>query len=541
MPLRLPIALLAFSIAVIWAFWWGMGRPVSMPPSPLAVGDKIPCVSYAPFRRGQSPFQEDIVISAEQIDDDFAHLATVTNCVRTYAVDQGLENVPALARKHGLQVIMGIWLGREAPKNALQVETAIRLAKANPDVLRMVVVGNEALLRGEISEADLGGIIKKVKSSVPVPVTYADVWEFWVRHKALADLVDVVTVHILPYWEDHPVPAAQAGQHIADIRAHVGEVFAGKPILIGETGWPSEGRMRWGARATPADQALALHDIVALQRTKGYEVNLIEAFDQPWKRILEGTVGGYWGLLDADTREPKFQWGAPISNYPAWSQWAVLGSALAVLIFAASLTSARGEDVPARRWISVAVLTMISGSAIGLAVHMHAVGARTPVELGQTSGYIALSAFAPLIAAVGLVRGIGPVSLSQLFAKGHTPPGPSRWLAIVGVLTAVLATYLALGLVFDPRYREFATSTLIGPVAGFALASLLSGRAVGERLAERIFAAVLTASAVAIVLQERISNWEALCFALALLILAGTLWGVPGAQKRPAAAPAPAH
>src|SRR5688500_7996307 len=99
-----------------------------MPPSPLAAGEKIPCVSYAPYRRGQSPFREDIVIPAAQIDEDFAHLAKVTDCVRTYAVDQGLENVPVLAKKHGLKVMLGIWLGREAEKNALQIEAGIRLA-----------------------------------------------------------------------------------------------------------------------------------------------------------------------------------------------------------------------------------------------------------------------------------------------------------------------------------------------------------------------------------------------------------------------------
>ena len=336
MSFRLPIVLLAAALAAVCLFWWGMGRPVPMPPSPLAAGEKIPCVSYAPFRRGQSPFTEDIHIPASQIDEDFAHLAKVTDCVRIYAVDQGLENVPLLARKHKLQVILGMWIGREAAGNAKQIETAIRLVNSNPDVVRMLVIGNETLLRGEISEKDLGDILKSVKARVSVPTTYADVWEFWMKHPALAQFVDVVTVHILPYWEDEPVPADKAGAHVAAIRKHVGEVFPGKPILIGETGWPSQGRMRWGARATPADQALVLHDIVALQKTSGYDVNLIEAFDQPWKRLLEGTVGGYWGLLDADSREPKFHWGEAVSNHPQWRQQAILGGVLAFLVFAAA-------------------------------------------------------------------------------------------------------------------------------------------------------------------------------------------------------------
>src|SRR3546814_2538257 len=41
------------------------------------------------------------------------------------------------------------------------------------------------------------------------------------------------------------------------------------------------------------------------------------AFDQPWKRKLEGTVGGHWGFLDGNA-QVKFAWGQPLSNHPFW-------------------------------------------------------------------------------------------------------------------------------------------------------------------------------------------------------------------------------
>ena len=522
MHLRLPFALLAGALAVIAGFWWFLGQPVPMPPSPLAAGEKLPCVSYAPFRRGQSPFTEGIVIPASQIDEDFAHLSTVTDCVRIYSVDQGLENVPALARKHGLQVILGMWIGRDRKGNAEQIEAGIRLANENPDVIKMLAVGNEALLRGEISEEALGELLKDVKAKVSVPITYADVWEFWVKHRPLAELVDVVTVHILPYWEDEPVPADEAGAHLADIREHVGEAFPGKSILIGETGWPSQGRMRWGARATPADQARVLHDIVAFSKQSSYDLNLIEAFDQPWKRLSEGTVGGYWGLLDADTREPKFQWGEPVSNHPHWREGAVAGMALAVLTFAVALFAAGGQRIPARRWAGIAVLAAISGCAFGLAVHMQWLAARNAFELGRGVLCMAFAFAAPLVAAAGIARGQAPAPLAELFAPRGTATRLQLWLAGLTAVTAVLSMFFALGLVFDPRYREFPTATLIGAVSGLLLLSLLAGRT-GYVLGERVFAALLAASAVAIIIQERIENWEALCLAGALLTLAGVL------------------
>jgi exo-beta-1,3-glucanase (GH17 family) len=50
--------------------------------------------------------------------------------------------------------------------------------------------------------------------------------------------------------------------------------------------------MREAARPSLSNQALVLQKVLAVARAKGYRVNVIEAFDQPWKRHLEGTVGG---------------------------------------------------------------------------------------------------------------------------------------------------------------------------------------------------------------------------------------------------------
>ena len=60
-----------------------------------------------------------------------------------------------MARKHGLKVLLGVWLSSRTERNWSQMETGIALAKRFPDVITAVVVGNEALLRGEISAADL--------------------------------------------------------------------------------------------------------------------------------------------------------------------------------------------------------------------------------------------------------------------------------------------------------------------------------------------------------------------------------------------------
>ena len=99
-------------------------------------------------------------------------------------------------------MLLGLWVSSHADRTKYQIDTGIALANRFPDVVRAVIVGNEALLRGEVSPAALGALIRSVKAQVPMPVTYADVWEFWLRNRELADAVDFVTVHILPYWED---------------------------------------------------------------------------------------------------------------------------------------------------------------------------------------------------------------------------------------------------------------------------------------------------------------------------------------------------
>ena len=237
-------------------------------------------------------------ISAAQIEDDLARLAKITDCVRTYSTEFGQDQIAGIAARHGLKVLQGLWLSGHADKNREQIETAVALANRYPDTIRAVVVGNEVLLRGEMSAEDLAATIRAVKARVKVPVTYADVWEYWLRNRDVASAVDFITIHILPYWEDFPIAARDAAAHVDSIRRRVVAAFPGKEVIIGEVGWPSAGRMREGALPSPANEARVIQDVLALGKRDNFRVNVIEAFDEPWKRALEGTVGGHWGMLD---------------------------------------------------------------------------------------------------------------------------------------------------------------------------------------------------------------------------------------------------
>ncbi len=519
-----PVMLLIAVSALIAFAWWWLGRPVPMPFA-AGAGEKLQCVSYAPFRGEQSPLRDGTFIQAAQIEEDLIRLKRVTDCIRTYSIEHGLDQLPEIARRVGLKVIQGLWLSSHPDKNRQQVETVVALAKRYPDVIQSVVVGNEVLLRGELSGADVANFIREVKKQVSMPVTYADVWEFWLRHREIYAAVDFVTIHILPYWEDHPIPAKDAAAHVGSIRERMAAAFPDKDILIGETGWPSQGRMREGALPSLVNQALILQEILALAKQRGYRVNVIEAFDQPWKRRLEGTVGGYWGLFDDATREPKFQWGAPVSNHPYWLSQAGIGIAFAVVIFAAAAWTRRPgrPDVSPALWLAVAVIALAGGTMIGLAVEKTFYESLGLGAWVRSAALVALGAFIPIAAASTIMRQDVVPSFAECLSRGHEKQsGPDIVTGLLIVAITVLAIQVALGLVFDPRYRDFTYAPLTAAIVPVAVLALFC-RWSATGLAERIAGAVLVLSAVYIAFNESFANWQSLWFCALLALLALSL------------------
>jgi exo-beta-1,3-glucanase (GH17 family) len=529
--MRLFIALAVISAATIGAVWAWLGAPVTMPGSALGRGEKLYCVSYAPFRHSQSPLDPATHIDPAQIEDDIARLAKLTDCVRTYSVDFGLDRIAEIAGRHGMTVIQGLWLSGLPDKSHYQIETAVALANKYPQVIRALVVGNEVLLRGEMSAPDLAATIRAVKARVPVPVTYADVWEFWLRNPALADAADFITIHILPYWENDPIAASNAAAHVESIRRRVAQGFPGKEIMIGEFGWPSAGRMREGALPSPYNQARTIQDVVALAKRENFHVNVIEAFDQPWKRTLEGTVGGNWGLFDDETRELKFAWGAPVSNHPQWRWQALAGIIFAGLIFFAA-AAPRRERVPPVAWLAVTVIAIVAGVTIGWTVENIP---RESLGLGGWLRSLALCAtalLAPPLAASALARARATPRFSQMLGESAALDRERRALGAVLIAVTVLALMVALGLAFDPRYRDFPFAPLSAAILPFLLLSIAGPRPKGRRgVAELVAAAVLAICAGFIGINETLANWQSLWLCGLLGALAITLVRVRASQS----------
>jgi exo-beta-1,3-glucanase (GH17 family) len=493
------------------------------------------CVSYAPFRGEQTPLTLATQVSAQQIAEDLAELARITDCIRTYSTDNGLDQIPEIAAKVGLKVIQGIWLTSNRQRNLARISTTIRLAREYPSTITALVVGNEVLLRGEMTTADLAATIRSVKAQVAVPVTYADVWEFWLRNRELYDAVDFVTIHILPYWEDFPIRAKFAAAHVDAIRRRMAVAFPGKEILIGETGWPSTGRMREAALPSRSNQARVVSEILDLAKRENFRVNLMEAYDQPWKRQLEGTVGGYWGLFDSVKRALKYPPGVAISNYPFWKLQMASGMVLAVAVFAVAWLTLRRRPWTPRlaSWVAVGVTATSAGVLLGIAAD------KMFYESYGLGGWLlwgsllAAAIASPLVGANALMAGRSLPTFLEL-------AGPRNYrrrsvLTLVLGLTLAVAVLIgadtALGLVFDPRYRDFPFASLTMSVVPFAALTLLNRPKEGSRpIAEAVFAALFAGAVLFVGFNEGPDNWQSLWTCAVYFLFAITLWQARAAQ-----------
>ncbi len=322
--MRIPALLIAAVFGAVTVTLWGLAnQPVAEPKWP----QRIQGFAFSPYHADQDAVAGDFP-RVEQIESDLLLLKDRTRSIRTYTTDGTIGEVPRLAGKHQIKVALGAWIDARFAHNATEVERAIRLARRHDNIIRLIV-GNEVILRGDIPLSDLTAYLDKVRSAVRQPISTAEPWHVWLRHPELAEHVDYLAVHMLPYWEG--ISAENSIAYIDDKVAELEKAFPGKKIVLAEVGWPSNGRTREAAVASDANEAMFLRRFLARAKEQGYVYYLMEAFDQPWKAQSEGSVGAYWGVWDVD-REAKFAFKAPIVRIPEWRTLAAVAVALALIM-----------------------------------------------------------------------------------------------------------------------------------------------------------------------------------------------------------------
>lgn len=328
--IRINIIIAIVVAAVTYGLLAYMNRPEIEPPWP----DRVMGFSFSPMHAEHDP-TVGRVATVEQIEQDIALLAGKTHAIRTYTVDGAMAHVPELAKKYDLNVALGAWIDKRSEQNEIAVENVIKIADKNRSNVVRVIVGNEVILRGELSVEQLGKYLDHVRSEIGAPVSTAEPHDVWVKNPELAQHVDYIAVHMLPYWEGVDIEVAV--DFIIEKLGKLQRMFPNKPIVIAEVGWPSNGRTIKSAVADEATQAKFLRRFLHRAHQDKYIYYVMEAFDQPWKRSLEGSVGAYWGVYDVE-RNAKFEFVKPIVGLPQWQTLAVISVLLAAIIFTILLT-----------------------------------------------------------------------------------------------------------------------------------------------------------------------------------------------------------
>ena len=146
-------------------------------------------------------------VGAAQIRDRLAVIQPFVRWVRSFSAREGNELIPALAKEQGLQTMVGLWIDDDLEKNEEELANGIEVAKAGyADILG---VGNEVLLRGDLSEDELVDYLERAKAACPgVDVGYVDAYYEFVTHPRVADACDVILANCYPFWEGCPADFA---------------------------------------------------------------------------------------------------------------------------------------------------------------------------------------------------------------------------------------------------------------------------------------------------------------------------------------------
>lgn len=323
----------ALLVAVNFSIWSYINNPLQLQPwTKTTMG-----VTYDPLRK-QDTQTGDSLPSEADIDSDLALLANKVHAVRTYSMLKGQDKIPELASKYNLNVTLGAWIDGNLEKNRVEIDTLIRVAQQNnPRVIRLMV-GNEVILRDEIPKSALIDYIREVKKGANRPVSTSETWDVWLKNPDLVDEVDFIAMHILPYWEG--IAAEDAVDYAFERYHEVAKAFPNKPIIITEVGWPSDGQPFKHSEASVSNQATFLREFLNRADAEKVTYYIVEAFDQPWKKSIEGSAGAYWGIFNAD-RQPKYPMDGDVITMPGWKNWAV-GAAVISFILIGLILFTRG-------------------------------------------------------------------------------------------------------------------------------------------------------------------------------------------------------
>jgi len=251
-------------------------------------------ISFSAYLDHQSPGSQ---IGEGQIRAKMDIVKPYVKWVRTFSCTDGNEQIPRIAHENGLKTLVGAWLGKDAEKNENEVEGVIKVAKAgHADI---VAVGNEVLLRKDLTEDQIIEFLRRVKKELPgIPVGYVDAYyEFTVTPK-ITEECDVILANCYPFWEGYPFEHSLL--YLKEMYRRAVKAGKGKKVIISETGWPNLGTPVKDSVPSRENAVKYFINTFTWAAEENVEVFYFSSFDEAWKIHAEGDVGAYWGLWDKD-------------------------------------------------------------------------------------------------------------------------------------------------------------------------------------------------------------------------------------------------
>jgi len=269
--------------------------------------------AYSPYRDCQSP-RNGVSPTAQQVSEDLNHLYQASNAIRTYSSLGINQDIAFQAKELGFPVGLGIDLSQDLKKNEQEIQEAKKLAKQS--LADFIIVGNEVILRKELTPDQVARYLIRVKKAAGLPVAYAEVTSGFVEYNQSGEMIakqsmapiikaaDYLLVHIYPYWDG--VSIDQGAAYVANIYEKFRQLFPDKRIIIGETGWPSRGNHNGNAVPTLENQRRFFLEFSALAAQKGIEYFYFSPYEEPWKAPEAGEIGMSWGI-NTPARLNKFE------------------------------------------------------------------------------------------------------------------------------------------------------------------------------------------------------------------------------------------
>jgi glucan 1,3-beta-glucosidase len=250
-------------------------------------------VCFSLYEDGQKPGD---IISEEQVRRRMKIIAPYTKWVRSFSCTEGNEFIPKIAREFGIKTLVGAWLGDDPEINEKEIEGLIQLA--NEGYVDIAAVGNEVMYRKDLTEDELLQFIDKVRKAIPtsIPIGYVDAYYEFSHRPRITEVCDVILTNCYPYWEGCPIE--YSFNHMKSMFESAKYAGGNKPVIITETGWPSQGGFLKGAVASNEAAMKYFIDAQNWSKQNAIPMFYFSSFDESWKVGPEGEVGAYWGVWD---------------------------------------------------------------------------------------------------------------------------------------------------------------------------------------------------------------------------------------------------